>query len=111
MEAGSVIREARLRHGLTQHQLATRARTSQAAISRIERGAVSPTVATLSELLDVLGEEGMLATRRADYGVDVTLLHENLRLTPEERIRKQAAFANGMRDFQRAIGVERIDVV
>jgi transcriptional regulator with XRE-family HTH domain len=110
VDAGTVIREARLRHGLTQQQLATRARTSQAAISRIERGVVSPTVATVNELLDLVGEEGTLATRQTDHGVDVTLLHENLRLTPEERIRKQATFANRMRDFQRAVGVEPIDV-
>ena len=54
MTAGTLLREARARHGLTQRQLAARARTSQAAISRIERDLVSPSVATLTTLLDLL---------------------------------------------------------
>ncbi|MET1019575.1 MAG: helix-turn-helix transcriptional regulator, partial [Microterricola sp.] len=55
--ADKVLREARHRHGLTQAQLAARARTSQAAISRIERDLVSPSVATLASLLDLMNEE------------------------------------------------------
>jgi DNA-binding XRE family transcriptional regulator len=41
---GELVREARLRHGLTQQELAARASTSQAAISRIEQDLVSPSV-------------------------------------------------------------------
>lgn len=99
------MREVRRRHGLTQRQLATRARTSQAAVSRIERGLVSPSVATLANLLDLMGEELELSATPIDYGHDVTLIRENLRYTPEERIRRQAQFANGLRKFQREIGV------
>ena len=62
MDAGRLLRDARRRHGLTQTQLAARARTSQAAISRIERGLVSPTVATLRNLLALLGEELVLTS-------------------------------------------------
>lgn len=72
---------------MTQAQLAARARTSQAAISRIERGLVSPRVETAARLLDLLGEDLRLSAERIDYGHDRTLLRENLRLTPEERIR------------------------
>jgi len=60
MSAGQLPRESRERHGLTQTQLAIRARTSQAAISRIERDVVSPTVEMLARLLDLLGEELVL---------------------------------------------------
>ena len=63
MDAGSLLRDARRRHKLTQAQLAARAHTSQAAISRIERGLVSPTVATLRNLLALLGEELVLASK------------------------------------------------
>ena len=52
MTAAELLRDARRRHGLTQRQLAARARTSQAAISRIERGLVSPTVGTLAPVVD-----------------------------------------------------------
>jgi transcriptional regulator with XRE-family HTH domain len=54
--AAVLLREARLRNGLSQRRLALRARTSQDAISRIERGAESPTIERLSQLLIVLGE-------------------------------------------------------
>jgi transcriptional regulator with XRE-family HTH domain len=101
--AGELLRAARRRHGLTQAQLAARARTSQAAISRIERDLVSPSVATLATLLDLMGEELVLSSEAIDYGHDVTLIRENLKLTPEERIRRQAAWANGVRRFQRAV--------
>ena len=86
MSPGQLLREARLRHGLTQRQLAARARTSQAAISRIERGLVSPTVATLAELLDLMGEELELTATPIDYGHDRSLLRQNLERTVAERI-------------------------
>jgi transcriptional regulator with XRE-family HTH domain len=54
--AAVLLREARLRNGLSQRRLALRARTSQDAISRIERGAESPTIDRLRQLLLVLGE-------------------------------------------------------
>lgn len=55
-DAGRLIRERRVAHGLTQAQLALRAGTTQTALSRLERGQLSPTVATLQRLLFVLGE-------------------------------------------------------
>jgi transcriptional regulator with XRE-family HTH domain len=102
MTAGQLLRDARRRHGLTQAQLAARARTSQAAVSRIERGVVSPSVRTLATLLDLLGEELELAARPVDYGHDRTLLQENLEYTPENRIERQASWSRGIRELQRA---------
>lgn len=91
---GQLLRDARRRHGLTQQQLAMRARTSQAAISRIERGLVSPSVAMLTQLLDLIGEELVLDARRIDYGHDRTLLRENLARSVSDRIDHATAFAN-----------------
>jgi transcriptional regulator with XRE-family HTH domain len=91
---GALIRDVRRRHGVTQQQLAARAQTSQAAISRIERGVVSPTIETATRLVDLLGEELRLSAEPVDYGHDRTLLRDNLKLSPEERIRKQAAWSN-----------------
>ena len=105
MTPGELLRHARRRHGLTQQQLADRARTSQAAISRIERDLVSPSVDTLAQLLDLLGDELALEVRPIDYGHDVTLLQQNLAETMTERVRRQAARANGIRELQR--GVQR----
>src|SRR5438552_16558975 len=103
MTAGQLLREKRRRHGLTQEQLAARARTSQAAISRIERGLVSPSVDTLTQLLDLLGEELKLDAEAIDYGHDVTLLQQNLALSVTDRIRRQAEWANGVRELQRGL--------
>lgn len=102
MTPGELLRDTRRRHGLTQRQLAARARTSQAAISRIERGLVSPTVATLATLLDLMGEELVLAAEPIDYGHDRTLLALNLAVPVEKRIARQASWANGIRELQRA---------
>jgi transcriptional regulator with XRE-family HTH domain len=101
--SGQILRNARTRHGLTQQQLADRARTSQAAISRIERDLVSPSVDTLAHLLDLLGEELTLEARPIDYGHDVTLLELNLAETLTDRVRRQAEWANGVRELQRGV--------
>jgi transcriptional regulator with XRE-family HTH domain len=94
MTAGELLRDVRRRHGLTQQQLAARARTSQAAISRIERDAVSPSVATLATLLDLMGEELVLDAQQIDYGHDRTLLQQNLRRTASRRLDHATDFAN-----------------
>ena len=98
---GELLREARKRHGVTQAQLATRARTSQAAISRIERGLVSPSVATLATLLDLMGEELELSASPIDYGHDVTLLDQNLEYALEDRIARRASWGRTVRELQR----------
>jgi transcriptional regulator with XRE-family HTH domain len=106
MTAAELLRETRRRHGVTQAQLAARARTSQAAISRIERGLVSPTVETLATLLDLMGDELTLGTKPIDYGHDRAMLRNNLQHSPEERIQRQASWSRGMRELQRAFEVD-----
>ena len=98
---GQVLREARERHGVSQTSLAARAGTSQAAISRIEREIVSPTVETLRRLFDVLGDELVLSAEPIDYGHDRTLLRRNLALSPEERIRRGVEWSNAAKRFPR----------
>ena len=102
MTAGALLREARRRHGLTQTQLAIRARTSQAAISRIERGLVSPTVETLQKLLAMVNEELVLDARALDWGHDVTLIRGNLELSVDERLANAEAFADFAQQLQAA---------
>jgi DNA-binding XRE family transcriptional regulator len=64
VNAGQLIRERRLANGLTQAQLALRAGSTQAALSRLERGELSPTVETVERLLAVMGEEADILARR-----------------------------------------------
>jgi transcriptional regulator with XRE-family HTH domain len=68
MTTADLVRDARRRHGVSQRALARRARTSQAHISKIESGAVSPTVDTLSRLFEVLGERLELAAAPGPRG-------------------------------------------
>jgi transcriptional regulator with XRE-family HTH domain len=97
LEPGQLLREARIRHGLSQERLAVRAGTTQSAISRIEQERGSPTVRTLEELLHLMGEELVLAVERRDTGVDLTLNQANLELTPDQRVRRGLEFADVVR--------------
>jgi len=62
MDAGTLLRLRRRAHGLSQRELALRAGTRQATISRIETGHEVPTVHRLNQLLTVLGERLELHT-------------------------------------------------
>ena len=97
LEPGRLLREARIRHGVSQERLAIRAGTTQSAISRIEKERVSPTVQTLAELLLLLGEDLVLAARERDTGIDLTLNRKNLSFTPEQRIERGLEFADLVR--------------
>lgn len=100
-----MLREARRRHGVSQAGLATRAGTTQSAISRIERGRISPTVDTLWELFYLLGEDLEFFSAPRDSGVDVTLNRSSLAFNPSQRVERGLAFA----DFVRRNRGERSD--
>ena len=55
--------ELRERHGLTQAQLADRCGMDQGDISRIERGATSPTARTLQRIAEALNADVRLVDR------------------------------------------------
>jgi transcriptional regulator with XRE-family HTH domain len=100
MKAGSILREARLAAGLSQAELAARARIRQPAVSRIERDHISPRLDTFDHLLRACGMELRLVDR-AGLGVDRTLIRERLRLTPAERARLAVHEWEATRRFRR----------
>ena len=100
MTAGELLRETRRRHGLTQRQLAIRARTSQAAISRIERNVVSPTVETLTGLLWLMNEELVLGVEPVNWGHDTTLNQSNLAIDVEARVRRGVVYSRRMAEIR-----------
>lgn len=85
-DPAELIRSTRERLGLNQRQLALRAGTTQAAVSRIERGVVSPTFATLHGLMVAMGEEPVLSARRLPTNWDPVHMENTLARTPEERL-------------------------
>jgi transcriptional regulator with XRE-family HTH domain len=86
MTPAELVRSTRERLGLSQRRLALRAGTTQAAVSRIERGVVSPTFATLRELMVAMGEEPVLSARRLPTDWDPVHMASTLARTPEERL-------------------------
>jgi transcriptional regulator with XRE-family HTH domain len=97
MTPGELLRQARHRHGVSQGGLATRAGTTQSAISRIERDRISPSVETLRELLYLLGEDLSLGSDVRDFGIDRTLNESNLAFNPAHRVKRGMEFADFVR--------------
>jgi uncharacterized protein len=86
VDAGALIRERREGHGLSQRALARRAGTTQAAVSRIERGLTSPNWETVRALLLALGYEPDLQARRLRGRWDPLHLAASRRRAPAERL-------------------------
>lgn len=86
MNAAGMIRQARARHGISQRSLALRAGTDQAAISRIERGEISPSVETVERLLAAMGEVLRLEAEPFERDHDPLHLRATLQRTPAERL-------------------------
>jgi uncharacterized protein len=86
VDAGDLIRRTRERHGLSQGSLALRAGTDQAAVSRIERGEVSPNVGTVERLLAAMGERLRLEAEPVERDYDPVHLRATRRRSPEERL-------------------------
>jgi transcriptional regulator with XRE-family HTH domain len=84
-----LIQIARHKAGLTQHQLAGRAATSQAAISAYESGRRSPSVDTLSRILAAAGFE--LRMRLAEPDTHEGARHMAEALLPREALDAFAA--------------------
>ena len=55
MDIGNRLRQLRLQRGLTQEELADRCELSKGFISQVERNLASPSIATLTDMLECLG--------------------------------------------------------
>jgi transcriptional regulator with XRE-family HTH domain len=76
------------RHGLSQAGLAARAGTSQQALSKIERGLVSPSVETLARLAAAMGEELVLESRSREVPFDSDQLAAAIASPMPERLER-----------------------
>ncbi|MBA3746190.1 MAG: helix-turn-helix transcriptional regulator [Solirubrobacterales bacterium] len=82
-----MIREARQVAGLTQSELAERLGISQSAVAKLERDRSNPTVETLDRALRATGHRLQMIAPAWSEGVDVTLIRQQLSLSPAERIK------------------------
>ena len=95
--AAALVRDARLRAGLTQRELAAKAGVEQPVIARLERAGSNPTVQTLTSIAGAAGFRVRMilepmtlpdpVVERYKQDVDRTLLRENLKRSVDERIR------------------------
>jgi transcriptional regulator with XRE-family HTH domain len=85
MRTAALIREARLRAGFTQRDLASRLGTTQSAIARWEAGRATPSLETLAKVASACGLDLSVNLAGADPG-EASLIERTLRLTPEQRL-------------------------
>ena len=95
--AAAFVRDARLRAGLSQRELAAKAGVEQPVIARIERAGSNPTLQTLTWIVRAAGFRVRMilepmtlpdpVVERYKQDVDRTLLRENLKRSVDERIR------------------------
>jgi transcriptional regulator with XRE-family HTH domain len=85
--AGQMVRERRIARGWPQAVLAHRAGTTQAVVSRIERGLQSPTTVMLQRLLGAMGFEVQIVAVPNPH-VDPAHLAAERRLTMEQRLER-----------------------
>lgn len=96
--AARLLWGARRAAGLSQRALAQRAKVPQPTIAAIERGRQDPRFETLLSLVEACGQE-LAALPRPGEGVDRSLIREQLRLTPAQRLRAAGVNAQALHRF------------
>lgn len=86
MRSADLIREARLRAGLSQYELADLTGRDRTVIARWEHGHVAPSLETLLELLHACGFD--LPVELIPYEPADERLHKNALLSPERRAQR-----------------------
>ena len=87
MRSADLIREARLRAGLTQYELAELTGRDRSVIARWEQGTVAPSIETLVELVRACGFDLPLElVPRGPWGDE--RLRKNALLSPERRLQR-----------------------
>jgi uncharacterized protein len=106
MLSADLIREARLRAGITQGELGRRIGRSQSQVARWERGAVTPSFETLLELIRACGFDlaFRMLTRDESY---VPYIERSLARSPRERVERAAANAAAFQAIRGPIAAGR----
>jgi transcriptional regulator with XRE-family HTH domain len=84
MMSSDLIKEARLRAGLTQSELGAMLGKAQSIIARWERGEVQPSLETVRAVVRACGLDLTFHLSRFDDS-NVTIIDQHLRMTPAER--------------------------
>lgn len=98
----SLVRDVRLAEGLTQAQLARRLGITQPSVARMEAAGDAITLATLRRALNAMGRALVVQAVEQQPSYDETLLIENLKLTPAERLRRFSSLYAGAQQLRAA---------
>jgi transcriptional regulator with XRE-family HTH domain len=85
MEPSTLVKQARQAAGLTQAELAKRARMKQPEIARLERAGANPRLSTLKRVVAAAGHNLRLDLDE-DFGIDETMIAASLKETHTERL-------------------------
>jgi transcriptional regulator with XRE-family HTH domain len=99
MISADLLREARLRAGLTQTQLGRLIGRPQSQIARWESGRVEPSLETLRDVIRACGLELSVALYNYDDSY-VPFIERNLDRDPAERVRHMADVARSMQPLR-----------
>lgn len=118
----NLLKTARAASGLSQRELARKARTAQSVVARIELGETSPTWATLTRLLRAAGFQASAEleaiprldrkwkldalARASAYGVDLSLLRDGLAGSVSDRLARLDDNAEFIRELRGSAGAE-----
>lgn len=97
------LKDARTSAGLSQRELARKARTAQSVVARIELGETSPTWDTLTRLVRASGHRFVSSLERIPT-VDRSVLEDVpriLRMTPEQRLEEVAQVSRFVSEARR----------
>lgn len=94
MKTSEALLAARKDAGISQRELARRARMAQPTIAKIEAGHIVPRVDTFDRLLDACGHR--LVAQRWNDGVDASQIRERLAWTYRERLEELERAANDL---------------
>jgi len=106
MNGSQFVREARRRAGLSQADLAHRARTAQSAVARLEAGRSAPSLERITELVRACGFDLEVQLIPLDDS-DWSIAQGNLRLGVDARLRQHAAAVRFARAGRRALADAR----
>lgn len=107
MPSADLLKEARLRAGLTQEELARRSGRPQSTIARWESGGVRPSLESLREVIRACGLELGFTIANFDDSY-VAQIERNLASTPSERIARATQAANVYRRIRPKLEAARV---
>jgi predicted transcriptional regulator len=98
MEPSTLIKQARRAAGLTQAELAKRAKMKQPEIARLESTGANPRLSTLKRVVAATGHVVKLDLD-SNPGIDETLIAASLRTDPSERLRQFESFYEFAKEY------------